>query len=87
VGPDGTHPGILKELADITVISQWSWESGDFLVERKLRSVVPVFKRGKKEDLGNFRPASVTSDPGKIMKIILGVTETYLKDNAVIGLN
>lgn len=84
---DGTHPRILKDLADITVISQWSWESGDFLVERKLRSIVTAFKKGKK-DLGNYRPASVTSDPGKIMKkIILGVTETHLKDNAVIGLN
>ncbi|KAK4822223.1 hypothetical protein QYF61_011864 [Mycteria americana] len=43
-------------------------------------------QKGKKEDPGNYRPVSLTSVPGNIMeKVILGVIEKHLRDNAVIG--
>ncbi|KAJ7406520.1 glypican-6-like protein [Pitangus sulphuratus] len=52
----------------------------------KMANVVPVFKKGKKEDTRNYRPVSVTSVPGKVMeKIILGRIEKRLKDNTLIG--
>ena len=52
----------------------------------KLANVVPIFKKGKKIDRGNYRPVSLTSAPGKIMeKMILEVLEAHLGDNAVIG--
>ncbi|KAK4811098.1 hypothetical protein QYF61_016384, partial [Mycteria americana] len=91
MGPNGTHPRVLKELADVitgplSIIFQWPWESGEVPVDWKLANVVPIFKKGKKEDPGNYRPVSLTSVPGKIMeKVILGVTERYLRDNAVTG--
>ena len=89
MGPDVIHPRVLRELADIiaeplSIIFQPSWESGEVPVDWKLANVVPIFKKGKKEDPGNYRPVSLTSVPGKIMeKIILEVIEAHLGDNAV----
>ncbi|GAB0187060.1 mitochondrial enolase superfamily member 1 [Grus japonensis] len=91
MGPNGIHPRVLRELADViarplSIIFQRSWESGEVPVDWKLANVVPIFKKGKKEEPGNYRPVSLTSVPGKIMeKIMLGVIEKHLKDNAVIG--
>uniref|UniRef100_A0A8B9ZNN1 Reverse transcriptase domain-containing protein n=2 Tax=Anas TaxID=8835 RepID=A0A8B9ZNN1_9AVES len=91
MGLDGIHPRMLKELADIivgplSIIFQRFWESGEVLVDWKLASVVPTFKKGKKEDPGDYRPVSLTSVPGKIMeKMILKVIEAHLGDNAVTG--
>ncbi|XP_009577872.1 PREDICTED: potassium voltage-gated channel subfamily KQT member 1-like, partial [Fulmarus glacialis] len=78
---------------DIIGISETSWapvtgarESGEVPVDWKPANVAPIFKNGKKEDHGHCRPVSLTSVPGKIMeKVILGVTEKHLRDNAVIG--
>ena len=77
MGPNGIHPRVLKELADVimgplSIIFQRSWESGEVPVDWKLANVVPIFKKGKKEDPGNYRPVSLTSVPGKTMeKVIL----------------
>ncbi|GAB0178388.1 mitochondrial enolase superfamily member 1 [Grus japonensis] len=89
--PNGIHPRVLKEPANaimgpLSIIFQWSCESGEVPVDWKLANVVPVFKKGKKEDTGNYRPDSLISVPGKITeKLILGVIEKHLRDNAVIG--
>ncbi|KAJ7397925.1 RNA-directed DNA polymerase from mobile element jockey-like protein [Pitangus sulphuratus] len=68
------------------MIFEWSWESREVPADQKLANVVPMFKKGKKEDPGNYKPVSLTSTPGKILeKIILGSIEKHLKDNTVIG--
>lgn len=60
--PDETHSRVLKELVSVivghvSIIFQWSQESGEFLVNWKLTvfqaNVSPVFKKGEKEDSGN----------------------------------
>jgi len=48
-------------------------------------NVTPVFKKGKKEDPGNYRPVSLTSIPGKVMEqLILDVTSKQVEENKVI---
>ncbi|KFP51778.1 RNA-directed DNA polymerase from mobile element jockey, partial [Cathartes aura] len=90
MGSDGIHPRVLKELADViagllSIIFQQSWESGEVPVDWKLANVVPIFKKGKKQDPGNYRLVALTSVPGKIMeKVIMGVVEKHLRDNTVI---
>ena len=70
----------------LSIIFQQSREPGEVPVNWKLANVVPMFKKGKKEDPGNYRPVSLTSVPGKIIeKVILGVIEKHLRDNAVLG--
>ncbi|CAM5142135.1 unnamed protein product [Natator depressus] len=82
MGPDALHLRVLKELADViaeplAIISENSWRTGEVLDDWKKANVVPIFKEGKEEDLGNYRPVSLTSVLGKIMEHVL--KESILK--------
>ncbi|KAJ7424345.1 RNA-directed DNA polymerase from mobile element jockey-like protein [Pitangus sulphuratus] len=84
------HPRILKDLLmssqNLSMIFEQAWEPGEVPADWKLSNAVPIFKKGKKEDPGNYRPVSLTSVPGKVMeKIIPRCIEKHLKDNTVIG--
>ena len=76
MGPDGLHPRVLKELADVvakplSIIFQQSWLTRDVSVDWKLANVMPIFKKGQKDDPGSYRPISLTSVPGKAMEQII----------------
>ena len=90
MGPDGIHPRVLRELAEVltkplSIIYQQSWLTGEVPVDWKLASVMPIYKKGRKEDPGNYRPVSLTSVPGKIMEqFILSAITRHVQDNQVI---
>ncbi|KGL78392.1 RNA-directed DNA polymerase from mobile element jockey, partial [Tinamus guttatus] len=90
MGPDGMHPRVLRELADaiakpLSIIFERSWRTGEVPEDWKKANVTPVFKKGKKEDPGNYRPVSLTSVPGKVMeRLILAVVSKHMEDKKVL---
>jgi len=79
----------MEKLADeftklLSIISEKSWLSSEVPTEWKRGNITPIFKMGKKEDPGNYRPINLTSVPGKIMEQILPVTLLRHMENKVV---
>jgi len=70
----------------ISIIFERSWTTGEVPEDSRKANVTPVFKKGKKEDPGNYRPVSLTSIPGKVMEqLILEVIIKQVEEKKVIG--
>ncbi|CAM5164461.1 unnamed protein product [Natator depressus] len=87
-GPDNLHPRILKELAHeiaspLARIGNESVNSGVVPCDWRIANIIPIFKKGKKRDPGNYRPVSLTSVVCKVLEKIL--KEKVVKDIEVNG--
>jgi len=83
----GLDPNVLRELMEelpkpLSIISQQLWLTGEVPDDWRIANVMPIYKKSRKEDPGNYRPVSLTSVPGKIMEqFILSALTRHVKDN------
>jgi len=70
------------------VIFERSWRTGEVPGDRRKANVTPIFKKGKKEDLGYYRLVSLTSVPGKMTEqLILEVIIKHVEEKQIIRNN
>ena len=75
-GPDGITPKLLQNCVEeispvLAMIFRKSMEQGVVPEEWRQANVIPIFKKGKKSDPGNYRPVSLTSVVCKMMESII----------------
>ncbi|KAK4818458.1 hypothetical protein QYF61_013664 [Mycteria americana] len=81
MGPDGIHPRVLRELVEVltkllSILYQQPCLTGEVPVDWRLANVTPIFKKGQKEDPGNYRPV--------MEQIILNTIMWHVQANQVI---
>ncbi|KAJ7418177.1 RNA-directed DNA polymerase from mobile element jockey-like protein [Willisornis vidua] len=83
----GIHPRVPMELVEmliepLPIIHHSSWLLWEVLIDWTLASVMSIYKKDQKKDLGNYRSVSLTSVPGKVMEhIILSIITWHMQNN------
>ena len=89
-GPDKICPRLLQSISDVVsyplaIIFTRSLEEGEVPADWKRAHVAPIFKKGNKSDVGNYRPISLTCILCKIMEsIVRDVIMTHLTAHYII---
>ena len=89
-GPDRITEKILKEVKEyitlpLSIIFTRSLQEGTVPEDWRLANVTPIFKKGAKTSVSNYRPVSLTSLVCKIMESILrdNITEHLLSNKLI----
>jgi len=89
MGPDGMQIQELRKLAEViaellSIFLESSWRIGEVPEGWRIANVTLVFKQGREEERGNYRPV-LTSVPGKgIEQLALDVTSKQVEEKKVI---
>jgi len=90
-GPDGISPKLLKEAApsicsSLTKLFNLSFRLGKVPVLWKQANVVPIFKKGDKTLVTNYRPISLLSVVGKVLeRVTFKHVHNHLQENKLIS--
>ena len=89
-GPDSLHPALLRELSGeicqfLTLFFRKSLDEGKLPVVWKHANVTPIYKKGNRHELENYRPISLTPVLSKVMERIIrdAVREHLLENNLI----
>ncbi|KAF4793763.1 RNA-directed DNA polymerase from mobile element jockey-like protein [Turdus rufiventris] len=82
-GEQNSHP-VIQEEAVSNLLSHLRHFPGSLRRSQiiRLTNVMPIQKKGQKEDMGDYRPVTLTSVSGKVMEqIILNLIKWHIDDN------
>ena len=89
-GPDGIGNWVLKTCSHtlakpLTTLFNKLLENGNFPKEWKTASVCPVYKKGNKSEVGNYRPISLLCNMSKVLeKIVYKKLYEYLMEHNLL---
>jgi len=93
VGPDKFPAAILKECKEqlatpLYIMWRLSLDSGEIPETFLRQSIVPIFKKGNKDDPANYRPVSLTSHLIKVFERVLrnGLVD-FIESNNLLNAN